>query len=599
MCGIASIFVYDSDAPPVDREELLRIREQMVARGPDGSGSWHAEDGRLGLAHRRLSIIDLSETGAQPMHDPTTGNVITFNGEIYNYRELRARLEGRGYRFRSNSDTEVLLHLYAELGRDMLLELRGMYAFSLWDARRRGLLLARDPFGIKPLYLADDGRTLRVASQVKALLAGGRVDVTPEPAGHVGFFLWGHVPEPYTLYKGIRALPAGSSLWVPQRTAGVPGDATCSSLLFCSISSELAGASRDGASFEAASAAQRIKETLRDSVRRHLLADVPVGVFLSAGLDSTMLASLVAEQSPRDLHTVTLGFEEYAGTENDEAPMAEQMAARLGARHRTIRVRRGEFAQHLSRILSAMDQPSIDGVNSYFVSMAAAQAGLKVALSGLGGDELLGSYSSFSQIPRLVRLCAPVGSVPGLGRGVRLATESYLKHLVSPKYAGTLEYGGSFGGAYLLRRSMYMPWELPGVLDDGMLREGLRELGTVQRLNDLVAGMACSYHKVSALEMSSYMRGQLLRDADWASMAHSLEVRVPFLDLDLLRVSAPLLGRRGSPDKRAVARAVGTLPDGLINRGKTGFVVPVREWLQGKKAQGLRGWAMQVYRENL
>src|SRR5690349_15075989 len=198
MCGIAAIFAYSENGSRVDREELLRIREAMIKRGPDGAGLWISDDQRIGLAHRRLAIIDLSDTGAQPMATANGTIRIVFNGEIYNYRELRQRLEAKGYVFHSQSDTEVLLHLYEEYGRDMVEHLRGMYAFTIWDEHKRGLFLARDPYGIKPLYYADDGTTIRVASQVKALLKSTHIDTAPEPAGHVGFYIWGNVPEPYT-----------------------------------------------------------------------------------------------------------------------------------------------------------------------------------------------------------------------------------------------------------------------------------------------------------------------------------------------------------------------------------------------------------------
>ena len=214
MCGIAGIYAYHYAANPVDRTELRRIRDHMAARGPDGVGEWYAQNERVGLGHRRLAIIDLSEQGAQPMTSADGKLVVTFNGEIYNYRQLRAELEARGHRFRSQSDTEVLLHLYAEKGEAMVRDLRGMFAFGLWDAEKDALLLARDPYGIKPLYYADDGWTLRFASQVKALLAGGKVSRNQEPAGWVGFCLFGSVPEPFTTYQEIRALPAGSTLWV-------------------------------------------------------------------------------------------------------------------------------------------------------------------------------------------------------------------------------------------------------------------------------------------------------------------------------------------------------------------------------------------------
>ncbi len=239
MCGIATIFNYNS-CEPVDRSELLRIRDHMVQRGPDGQGEWYSSDSRVGMGHRRLAVIDLSETGSQPMCNEDKTVWIAFNGEIYNYRALRSQLLAKGHRFRSMADTEVIIHGYEEWGIEGLLnQLRGMFAFALYDSRFRGqrsevikllpithhplpitptLFLARDPFGIKPLYYADDGKSIRVASQVKALLAGGKVDTSPEPAGHVGFFLWGHIPEPYTLYKGIRSLPAGSYMSITSRS---------------------------------------------------------------------------------------------------------------------------------------------------------------------------------------------------------------------------------------------------------------------------------------------------------------------------------------------------------------------------------------------
>src|SRR3989339_1562484 len=235
MCGIAGIFAYHEAAPPVRAEEVLRIREAMQARGPDGAGLWVSADKRLALAHRRLSIIDLSAAGVQPMATPDQSVRVVFNGEIYNYRELRNGLEHRGHRFQSQSDTEVLLHLYQEYGEAMMDRLRGMYAFAIWDQARQSLLLSRDPFGIKPLYYADDGKTLRFASQVKALLAGGAEDTSPQPAGHAGFFLWGYVPEPYTLFQGVRALPAGSTLH-----RDLQGNSRVKS--FCALPAELARA---------------------------------------------------------------------------------------------------------------------------------------------------------------------------------------------------------------------------------------------------------------------------------------------------------------------------------------------------------------------
>ena len=214
MCGIAGIFGYTSNSEPIDETWLRAVSERMHSRGPDGAGLWISSEGRVGLAHRRLAVIDLTDTGVQPMREPRSGSMIVFNGEIYNYRALTLELEAAGHHFTSNSDTEVLLKLWFVHGPNLLRKLRGMYAFAIFDPVSKCLFLARDPFGIKPLYVADDGRTLRFASQVKALLAGGQIDERPDPAGHVGYFLWGHVPEPFTLFRGIRSLPAGTSLLV-------------------------------------------------------------------------------------------------------------------------------------------------------------------------------------------------------------------------------------------------------------------------------------------------------------------------------------------------------------------------------------------------
>lgn len=590
MCGIAGIYAYRPESAPVNRDELLRIRDRMVSRGPDGAGLWMSPDNRLGLAHRRLAIIDLSESGAQPMLDPESGNQIVFNGEIYNHRELRSELEAAGHHFRSHSDTEVLLKLYAAHGQDMLGKLRGMYAFAIWDARAQSLFMARDPLGIKPLYYSDDGKSLRFASQVKALLKGGAIDTTPEPAGHVGFFIWGTVPEPYTLYKHIRALPAGHWIRASHRGGSTP-------VCFDSVSKRLAIASQNPLHAPDREALAQIAEATRASIRAHLLADVPVGVFLSSGLDSAMLAATAAQTGK--VRTITLGFDEYRYTSNDEAPLAERLAQKLAACHSTIRVTAADFHADRERLLDAMDQPSIDGVNTWFVAKAAASNGLKVALSGLGGDELFASYPSFRQVPRMRQSLTGLSSVPGLGKAFRIVSAPVLRQFTSPKYAGLLEYGGSLGGAYLLRRGLYMPWELPEIMDPDMARDGWRELNAMSVLAGITERIDNSRLAVSALEMTCYMKNQLLRDADWAGMAHSLEIRVPLADIELIDNTAGLFSGASHLQKRQVAEMVASqLPTEFFQRAKTGFSMPVRDWQEEKpisRKRGFRGWAHSVH----
>jgi asparagine synthase (glutamine-hydrolysing) len=598
MCGIAAIFGYGANASPVDRDELIAIRDSMINRGPDGEGLWISDDRRVGLAHRRLTIVDLTDAGLQPMWSGDRNLCVTFNGEIYNYPALRSSLEARGCQFASNCDTEILLHLYAEKGAEMVHDLRGMYAFAIWDVRERTLFLARDPFGIKPLYYADDGRTIRVASQVKALLAGKHVDTAPEAAGHVGFFLWGSVPDPFTLYRGICALPAGHILTIRE---GGKLETRC----FCFVPDILREAEVAAREAPDQSAGQHeiLHAALRDSAEHHLMADVPVGVFLSAGLDSSTVTALVSERH-RDVRTVTLGFHEYRGTEQDETGLAEVVARAYRTNHQTIWITRRDFEGEAARLFEAMDRPSIDGVNTYFVSLATKRAGLKVALSGLGGDELFGGYPSFHDVPRIANTLRFFRSFEKVGRGLRVVTQEVIKHFTSPKYAGILEYGSSYPGAYLLRRSLFMPWELPAILDPDLVREGWRRLNTFHHLAALCDSLEAERLKVSALELCCYMRHQLLRDSDWAGMAHSLEIRVPMVDVKLLREIAPLLASPHPPGKQDMARSLDTpLPDVILSRPKTGFTVPVRDWLLqsfdplSAHERGLRGWARYVHGE--
>jgi asparagine synthase (glutamine-hydrolysing) len=575
MCGIAGIYAYHYAANAVDRDELRRIRDYMAARGPDGLGEWYSQDKRVGFGHRRLTIIDLSERGAQPMMSADGKLVVTFNGEIYNYRQLRASLEARGHAFRTQTDTEVLLHLYAQKGEAMVHDLRGMFAFGLWDAEKSALLLARDPYGIKPLYYADDGWTVRFASQVKALLAAGKVSRDPEPAGWVGFCLFGSVPEPFTIYQEIRALPAGSTLWVDR--VGIRETKQYFSIAdtYCRAEAASSPINDDDQQLGA-------REALLDSVRHHLVADVPVGAFLSSGIDSGALVGLMRDVGQREIQTVTVAFKEFRGRTEDEAPIAAEIASRYGTRHTTRIVTEQEFRNDLPKILEAMDQPTIDGLNIWFVSKAARELGLKVAISGLGGDELFGGYPSFREVPLCVRALAVPGRIPVLGGLTRWLITTVFSQSLNPKTAGLFKYGGTYAGAYFLRRGLFMPWELQAVLGADTARLGLQRLSPIRYIEAVLKPKPrSSFCRVAVLESSLYMRNQLLRDTDWASMAHSLEVRVPLVDNKVLSQLASITARNGSQSKRLLANSPRVpLPPKVIERPKTGFTTPIQSWLQ-------------------
>jgi asparagine synthase (glutamine-hydrolysing) len=470
----------------------------------------------------------------------------------------------------------------------MLDDLRGMFAFAIWDRRAGELFLARDPYGIKPLYCADDGRTLRFASQVKALLAGGKVSRQGEPAGVVGFYLFGSVPEPYTLYQEIRSVPAGSWARVSAAGAGVP-------LRYFSLAETWRQAGPASAASPGA-LQETVRAALLDSVRHHLVSDVPVGAFLSAGIDSGSLVGLMKDAGQEDIHTVTLGFKEFEGTADDESQLAASAAARLGVRHTIRMVGEQEFRDDLPRILAAMDQPSIDGVNTWFVSKAAREAGLKVAVSGVGGDELFGGYSLFREIPRMVRRLWLPARVPGLGALVEQAQAAFppLFERLHPKAASVVRYARSAESLWLLRRSLYLPSELPAILGGDLAREGLARLQPMRHIADVLEAGSASpgaprparlspYAKVAVLEARMYLKNTLLRDTDWAGMAHSLEVRAPLVDSVLLTRLAPLLAARAGaapgPAKHLLAASPSRpLDPSALRRAKTGFSTPIAEW---------------------
>lgn len=585
MCGINGIFAYNPSASGIDRTELIRTRDQMVARGPDGFGEWFSFDGRVGFGHRRLAIIDLSESGAQPMATDDDLLHVTFNGEIYNYQELRDELVAEGVQFRGHSDTEVLLHLYRRDGENMVQRLRGMFAFAIWDAAQAALFLARDRYGIKPLYYSDAGGVFRFASQVKALQAGGAVGKQLDPAGFAGFLMWGSVPEPFTIYRSIRALQAGCSMKVSLAGASPPRQ-------YWSLSEAIGRSMEAAAAIKPGSEREHVRAALLDSVRAHLVADVPVGAFLSAGLDSGTVVALAREAGNNSLNTVTLAFEEFRGSITDELPVATQIALHLGVRHKAVTIGMGEVENDLPTFLGAMDQPTIDGINTWFVAKAAAQSGLKVALSGLGGDELLGGYPSFRNVPARVRSLSAASRIPLIGGAFRLAhgALSGVFPALKPKSAGLLKLGGSYEGAYQLQRGVFMPWELGQVADRDFIIEGVRRLRAAEEERLASQRPLTGFAKMVELESSRYMRNQLLRDTDWVGMAHSLEIRVPLVDHVLLEkvVGLAAAGRLGEGKSILPAALSKPLPKEALERPKTGFTVPIWKWL--RKSPEFEAW---------
>jgi asparagine synthase (glutamine-hydrolysing) len=460
-----------------------------------------------------------------------------------------------------------------------------MFAFGIWDKVAGELFLARDAYGIKPLYYARTGSGFAFASQVKALQASGLIAKVVEPAAVAAFYLWGSISEPWTVNRGVFALPAGHWLRVRDGTSDAPVGWT-------DVADEWIPSTHryDG------DLAEHVRTSVTDSIRAHLVSDVPVCIFLSAGIDSAVLAGLTA-QLGANVEAVTVGFDEFVGRSEDEVPVAVAAAAHYGLPHTVRRVSVAEFEADVSKVLEAMDQPSVDGINTWFASKAAAERGFKVALSGIGGDELFCGYSSFRQVPQAAAAARVLSLIPGGRALLQAGCDQLAKNPRRAKMAALPQMMSSVEGLYFLRRALFIPQELPALMGVEGARAALERLGTVWgRQRDLPR------HAVSAvarLESTQYLRNQLLRDSDWSSMAHSLELRTPLVDHTLLRALGPFVPRFvGGSGKRLLAEVPAKpLPDTILHRRKTGFALPMAEWLRkthSGSAPWVRTWAASV-----
>src|SRR6266849_4131195 len=567
----------------------------MRHRGPDEEGFLMREPRAPGLAlgMRRLSIIDL-QGGRQPIWNETRDVAVVFNGELYNYRELREQLILLGHRFTSQSDTEILVHAWEEWGEDCLAELRGMFAFALLDLRKRFaiaplLFLARDPLGIKPLYYTQTPEGFAFASEVRALLTAGIAPRYLSQDALTAYLLFGSVSEPVTLIEGVFSLPPGHRmlLHVPERRRTPRARQWWDPAL-----SPAARDPRKPRAFP--SAAKKLRPLLEDAVSAHLIADVPVGLFLSSGLDSGAIAALAAREQA-GIQSFTLTF---PGTTFDEAELARGVAARCGTKHTEVPLNGDAVLVRMDEALGALDEPTMDAVNTYFVSWAARKVGMKVALSGLGGDELFAGYPTFADTPRFSRLIRTSWFVPAV---VRRWTKPLVAALAGNR--GSPDAGRKAAGAwvspdalphpYFFTRTLFPPGQLERIIEprfrpstissDGVTLEPTW-LGWLERTADEARKLE-PVAGVSWLEMRTYMASTLLRDTDSVSMARSLEVRVPLLDTPLVEFVGSLpdaARRRPGTQKALLVEALGDLlPQEILAQRKRTFTLPWEEWLRG------------------
>jgi asparagine synthase (glutamine-hydrolysing) len=604
MCGICGAIDFTESANAADL--VRRMNPAMIHRGPDDDG--YLDRSSLSLGMRRLSIIDI-EGGHQPMfnEDGTVGVVL--NGEIYNFQELQQQLKDRGHTFRTRADSEVVAHAYEEWGTECVERFQGMFAIAVYDGRKSSefrvssselgsgveggtLFLARDRLGIKPLYysaISDQQSAVSqfvFASEVRTLLASGLVPRKLSRDAVESYLLFGSVSEPMTLVEGVYSLPPGHRMTVQLNGSSQAIRAE----RYWDIAKPASASIHPAPNGETTSetAAKQVRTLLEESVRKHLIADVPVGVFLSSGIDSTALAGL-ASRAASGVHTFTVGFPE---AEYSETTIARRTAARFGATHQEVMLTGDEMLAHLGEAVGALDQPSIDGINTYFVSRSARQAGLKVTLSGLGGDEVFGGYSTFSRTAKYQRMASVSASVPA---GVRSVMASAGRQILSgdagTKIAALIGTPGSLPDPYYFGRALFPPDSVAALMEGGT-RNGNKPLwwnwlaqsaASVSQLDSFAA--------VSCLEANSYLVNTLLRDTDSMSMAHSLEVRVPLLDHPLIEFVTQLPQKlklnKGVPKALLVAALRDILPDEVVNQTKRGFTFPWAEWLRGPMRSSL------------
>jgi asparagine synthase (glutamine-hydrolysing) len=581
MCGIAGVISADSRAVEPAVRAMMRA---MVHRGPDDEGyeqfpvaaaGGSAGEATLGLGFRRLAILDLTSAGHQPMVHKATGDCLIFNGEIYNFRWLRAKLESQGANVRSSGDTEVLLHALVAWGEKALDQIDGMYAFAFYHAASRRVLLARDPFGIKPLYVAHAQRAFAFASEVRTVLASGLVASDLDPAGIASMLAYGAPQDPLTIHREIGSFPAGSCEWIGAEAAA--GSGPMQRRRFWRFPNV-------GQTYDEQTAVRRIETQLNASVRDQCISDVPMGVFLSGGIDSATLAA-IARNHLSPVNTFAIGFESAGGT--DELADAAATARALGTHHvqtvlddEWIRLQWGEWLQ-------AADRPSIDGLNTFVVSGVVKQGGATVALSGIGADELFGGYPCFSKAQQLHRLLKPLAFVPPRLR--RSAAAAALAALPAGKRAKAVDLVAGGGSCVELAASLRRVTSGRDLRALGLEPESLglsEQYLPASALSAFTDPAGDPFNAVSQAECFLYMGNTLLRDADTNSMAHSLEIRVPFLDRWLVDLVGAMPGGlkapQGAPPKHLLRKAAGAiLPHDLFARPKRGFTLPIGEWMFG------------------
>jgi len=558
MCGIGGIINANLERDELERR-LLAMQSALHHRGPDDQGIYIAPTAGTGFTVTRLAILDLTAAGHQPMASVDGRYHIVFNGEIYNFMALREELERAGETFISHSDTEVILKMYARYGPECVREFKGMFAFAIWDEREKACFLARDPFGVKPLYYHDKGGVFVFASEIRSLLDSGLIPRELSASAVHGYLLFGTVAEPSALIQDVSTLPAGHYLtWRDGRIR----------------SSQHWAISFGAEPFAEDDARATVRTALEDSVCRHMISDVPVGVFLSGGIDSTALVALASRHQGAQLQTFCISLDD---PEFNEGDVAARTAKHFGTEHFDRRLDSATARHLLHNFLDRSDLPSIDGFNTFCVAKHAHDCGIKVVLSGLGGDELFGGYPSFQTVPQMFRISRRLNSLGPLRIAAGRLLEWFGKSPRSQRLGRFIAERPTSALAYWCMRGIFTPTEATALLGRYFPgRIAISENG----IHFHVPEQPTLEDEVSYLELTRYMRNQLLRDSDVMSMAWSLELRVPYVDATFVNAIQRIpAGLRITPGKQLLSAAVPEIPDWVKGRKKQGFTFPFERWI--------------------
>ena len=595
MCGISGIYNY-FDNNINSKKIIEKIVKIQNSRGPDANNIWISDCKKITFGHNRLSIIDLSDLAKQPFVSKDKNFIITFNGEIYNYKEIKEELTHNNITFKSNSDTEVIIEAYKYWGLESLKKFRGMFSFGLWDIQKRKLLLARDPLGIKPLYYINKNNVIYFASQIKSLLSIDGINFKKNETSIVSFYIWGNVQDPFTLYSDINSVEKGTCKIINE--SGTEETFVYDNLKDLFLNSEPITFNNK------IDETDYLKSIVDETVKSHQVADVPVEFLLSSGIDSSILVASTNNEDKKNCSSLTLDFN--IGNIDDETYLAKKTAKKNNILHKIKKLRSDEVEFVIEDFFNNMDSPTNDGLNNFIISYLAKKDNTKVLISGVGGDELFSGYPSFKKIPQMINILKYFPDFNFINDLLKNKIQNLFKKKLNTKYLSIFKYGRKLNTAFLLQRSLFLPEELDHFLQPNIIKNGLEELNAIDNTSQDIKDIKDKKLSIMYLEIKYYLCSKLLRDIDWASMAHSIEMRTPFVDIFFYRKLIPLIKSNLKIDKTNLLNCYkDILPEELYKRKKTGFSIPHKFFLEKfynrelKYSRPIRDWSILSFEKYL